>query len=100
LRQAILDANATPDTNEIDFAISGGGHQTVRPITGLPYVTRPVTIDGTTQPGFAGSPLIELSGVNTELEASGLVLRTDNSTIKGLVINSFRFNPDYGINFT
>jgi hypothetical protein len=70
---------------------------TIRPIRGLPTVTRPVTIDGTTQPGFAGSPLIELSGVNADVEVPGLYLRTNNSTIKGLVINGFRFNPDYGI---
>jgi titin len=69
---------------------------TIRPIAGLPQISCPVTIDGTTQPGFAGSPLIELSGVDADLEASGLVLQTDNSTIKGLVINGFRFNPDYG----
>jgi hypothetical protein len=99
LRQAILDANATPGTNEIDFAIGGGGPQPIRPTSGLPTITRPVTIDGTTQPGFAGSPLIELSGVNTE-EVSGLNLRTNNCTIQGLVINGFRFNPDYGIDFT
>jgi hypothetical protein len=59
LRQAILDANATPGTNEIDFAIGGGGHQTIGPTSALPEVTRPVVIDGTTQPGFAGSPLIK-----------------------------------------
>src|SRR5262249_55444478 len=54
LRQAILDANATPGANEIDFAIGKGGAQTIRPATALPAVTNPVVIDGTTQPGFAG----------------------------------------------
>src|SRR5262245_40936599 len=50
LRQAILDANATPGANEIDFAIGGGGAQTIRPSTALPEVTHPAVIDGTTQP--------------------------------------------------
>jgi hypothetical protein len=56
LRQAILDANATPGTNEIDFNIGGGGAQTIHPTGVLPSVTRPVVIDGASQPGFAGSP--------------------------------------------
>jgi hypothetical protein len=103
LRQAILDANATPGTNEIDFAIAGDGVHTIRPIAGLPRITRSVTIDGTTQPGFAGSPLIEINGANLseyELGESGLVVHADNCTLKGLVINGYRYDPNYGIEFT
>jgi len=47
--------------DEILFSI-GSGVQTIRPITALPTLTDPVVIDGTSQPGFAGTPLIELSG--------------------------------------
>jgi hypothetical protein len=95
LRQAILDANATPGTNEIDFAVGGGGVQTIRPSTALPAVTNPVVLDGTTQPGFAGAPLIELDGADVTPGASGLEVRTDGSTIKGLAITDFLINdPD------
>jgi parallel beta-helix repeat protein len=95
LRQAILDANATPGTNEIDFAIGDGGAQTIRPRTALPAVTNPVVLDGTTQPGFAGAPLIELDGADVTPGASGLEVRTDGSTIKGLAITDFLINdPD------
>jgi hypothetical protein len=92
LRQAILDANATPGTNEIDFAIGDGGAQTIRPSTALPAVTNPVVLDGTTQPGFAGAPLIELDGADVTPGASGLEVRTDGSTIKGLAITDFLIN--------
>jgi hypothetical protein len=71
-RQAILDANATPGTNEIDFAIGDGGAQTIRPTSALPEVTHSVVIDGTTQPGFAGSPLIDLDGANVAPGTAGL----------------------------
>ncbi len=60
LRQAILDANNLPGLAvTIDFAIPGTGVQTIEPITPLPSITASVLIDGTTQPGFAGTPLIE-----------------------------------------
>jgi titin len=95
LRQAILDANATPGSNEIDFAIGGGGAQTIRPNIALPEVTNTVVIDGTTQPGFAGSPLIDLDGANViPPGTSGLVVRADNSTVKGLAITGWLPDPD------
>jgi hypothetical protein len=94
LRQAILDANATPGSNEIDFAIGDGGAQTIRPSTALPAVTNTVVIDGTTQPGFAGSPLIDLDGAAVTPGASGLVIRADNSTVKGLAITGFRIENE------
>src|SRR5438477_12931287 len=55
LRQALLDANAAPGADLITFNI-GNGHQTITPASALPDVTDPVTIDGATQPGFAGNP--------------------------------------------
>ena len=59
LRQAILDSNtATGGTNTIDFAIPGRGVQTIAPLSPLPAITNPVLIDGTSQPGYAGTPLI------------------------------------------
>ena len=61
LRQAILDSNAaTAATNTIDFAIPGTGVQTIEPASSLPAITQAVLIDGESQPGYAGTPLIEL----------------------------------------
>ena len=44
----------------IDFAIPGAGVQTIAPVSPLPAITDPVLIDGTTQPGYAGTPLIAI----------------------------------------
>jgi hypothetical protein len=92
LRQAILDANANPGADLIAFNIGGGGAQTISPLTPLPTVTSPVTIDGTTQPGFSGAPIIVLSGTNAGLGADvdGLKITAGSSVIRGLVINRFR----------
>jgi hypothetical protein len=89
LRQAILDANAASGTNSIAFDIDGPGTHTIQPGSALPNITAPVVIDGTTQPGFEGSPLIELNGSTAGSTANGLFIRAGNSTVKGLIINGF-----------
>jgi len=55
LRQAILDANADPYDDSIVFNIGGGGVQIIQPNSYLPEITKPVVIDGTTQPGYVGA---------------------------------------------
>ena len=89
LRQAILDANAQPGKDAITFDIGGGGVQSIQPLTQLPTITDPVFIDGTTQPGFVDSPIIELHGDYPTDSFDGLVVYAGASTIRGLVINRF-----------
>jgi parallel beta-helix repeat protein len=87
-RQAILDANNAIGADVIEFNIGGGGAQSIAPASELPYITDAVTIDGWSQPGFAGVPLIELSGGGGW--GSGLTITGSNVTVRGLVINNFR----------
>jgi hypothetical protein len=93
LRQAIVEANSHPGLDRITFAIPGPGVHTIQPLTTLPAVTDPVIIDGTRQPGYAGTPLIELDGSQCEGD-DGLTLLGAGSTVRGLVINDF---PEFGI---
>ena len=90
LREAITAANASSAATPVDihFAI-GSGPQTIAPSAALPTITRPVVLDGTTQPGFAGTPVIELSGSGAGSDVDGLVITAGNSTIRGLVVNRF-----------
>ena len=46
LRQAILDANASPGADTIAFNIVGSGVHTIVPATPLTPITEAVTIDG------------------------------------------------------
>ena len=87
LRQALLDANAAPDADTIEFNIGAGGPKTILPATALPDVLNPVTIDGTTQPLFSDSPLIEIEGS----VAGGLVIRADDTTIQALTISNVAY---------
>ena len=88
LRQAILDANSTAGLDTITFGI-GSGTQTISPLTALPTITDPVIIDGTTQPGFSGSPIIFLNGSNISGTAQGLWITAGGSTVKGIAIGNF-----------
>jgi titin len=89
LRQAILNVDNGSGGDTIAFKIGRGGVQTIQLLSSLPAITQSVTIDGTTQPGYSGKPLIELDGANAGSSANGLTINAGNSTVKGLVINRF-----------
>jgi hypothetical protein len=54
LRQAILDAEAAPGADTIQFNIPGPGVHTIFLTTWLPKAFGPSTVDGYTQPGSDG----------------------------------------------
>ena len=90
LRQAIESANASVGTDLITFAIPGVGVvHTINLQSPLPTITETVTIDGTSQTGFSGSPLIELNGFNAGPTANGLIIDGNSTTVQALVINRF-----------
>lgn len=88
LRQAILDANANPGSDLITFNI-GTGLKTITPASKLPAITDPVIVDGATQPGFTGTPLIEINASNTGF-STVLTISAGNTTVRSLIINHFQ----------
>jgi CSLREA domain-containing protein len=98
LREAINEANAFPGKDTIHFDIPGGGVKTIKPDSKLPRITDEVTIDGYTQPGASANTKakgtnavlkIELNGENAGPFSRGFEIESDNSVVKGLVINRF-----------
>jgi len=88
-RQAIADANSNSGTDTIAFNI-GSGLVTISPTSALPNITGTIIIDGTTQPGFASAPIVQLSGGSAgNTEGLHLTSGASGSTIKGLIINGF-----------
>ncbi|HSL29811.1 MAG TPA: choice-of-anchor Q domain-containing protein, partial [Anaerolineales bacterium] len=98
LRQAILDANAVPNSangpDEIHFNIPSEGISTIAPASALPAITEPVIVDGYTQPGASPNSQavgnnafirVELSGENC-VGCQGLVITGGGSTVRGLAI--------------
>ena len=96
LRQAITDANADNlSPRIIAFNIPGPGPQTITLASALPEITRTTTVDGTTQPGYAGVPLIVING--NSLDADGLVVNafpegSAGPVLKALCIVNFGAN--------
>jgi CSLREA domain-containing protein len=88
LRDALIASNSYPGTDTIAFNIPGRGPHTIQPRWGLPEVFDPVVVDGTTEPNFAGTPIVELDGSQAG-EVNGLLIFAGNSTVRGLVVNRF-----------
>lgn len=92
LRQAILDANATPGTETIAFNIPGNPPHSIRPPKALPSISAPLFIDGTTQPGFVDRAIIELdgsTGASTTKASVGIRIYAGSSLVRGLAISRF-----------
>jgi hypothetical protein len=74
-----------PVVQTIDVGATGNGP--------LPTITRPVTINGITEPGhapgFTFSPLIELNGASAGAGANGLWITAGSSSVFELAINRF-----------
>jgi S-layer homology domain/IPT/TIG domain len=82
--QAITNANTNPGLDTIEFDIPGTPPFGVSIFMGIPSITDAVLIDGTTQPGYAGTPLFLIrSGLG---QGPGLILTATagGSTIRGL----------------
>jgi uncharacterized repeat protein (TIGR01451 family) len=88
-RQAIQNVNSGSSPGAIIFNISGPAPYSISLQSPLPAITNRVTIDGTSQPGFAGSPLVELDGASLGSGADGLYITAGASTVRGLAIHGF-----------
>jgi CSLREA domain-containing protein len=105
LRAAIEEANKFAGADTIAFNIPGAGVKTISPNSALPAITKPVTINGYSQPGSSpninvqgainASLKIQLDGTNAGSSNNGLMIigdKASNTVIKGLVINRFGNN--------
>lgn len=78
---------ASPTIDRIEFNISGPGIPTIAPTSALPALVEEVAVDGSTQ--AAGFVEIDGTGAGTGI---ALDVDTDDSEIRGLVINGFSTN--------
>lgn len=97
LADAIAQANASPGNDILTFNISGPGPHTIQlpgPAVGtsaFPAITEAVTIDGTTQPGYAGGvPDIQIVEANEPSSRSAFRVETGASiSVNGLSFVGF-----------
>ena len=95
LRQAILDANASPGLDTVQFNIAGSGIHTIVPLSTM-AITDAVVIDGFTQTGSSPNTLLVGNDAvyTVEIDGSGIPftndlirLLTSGATLRGLLIN-------------
>lgn len=90
LRSAITNANFYSGPDTITFNIPGAGVHTINVGSALPTLTDRVIIDASTQPGYAGQPVVELNGAGAGACAGlRLAAGASGSTVRGLAINRF-----------
>jgi hypothetical protein len=89
LRQAILEANASPGADVISVLMLPPGSKTINLLSPLPPITDPVTLDGINQAGFLASGKLELNGASAGVLASGLVVAANDTVIQNVVANRF-----------
>ena len=87
LREVITKVNASSGGSFISFQIPAAGPVTIFLQNDLPTITQQVTIDGSTQSGYSGVPLIELSGAGGQLV--GLWLTQPGCVIRALSFTHF-----------
>ncbi len=92
LRWALQAANTNPGVDTIAFNLSVP--YIIQPTGQLPVIAQSVILDGTTQSGYAGIPLVTLNGASNL--AYGLVATNLNNVIRGLKVTRF---TEAGIQF-
>ena len=95
LRAALVETNATPALGQIDFDIptADTGHNagvwTITAISSLPTAANSLLVNGVSQPGYLGTPIIALDGNVTGASTDGLTFNGANSGLSAFSIINF-----------
>jgi hypothetical protein len=93
LDEAITDANASGVASQIDFNIGSGGAQTIMIQSLLPALGNSITIDGSTEPGFTGAPLVTIYDLDPQHILPGLSVAGNGDTVRALHFAGFTALP-------
>jgi hypothetical protein len=87
LRYCINQANASAGPHVINFSVAG---TITVSSSSLPSLNKAITIDGSTAPGYAGTPVVLLQGGNNS--GNGITIAAADCAIFGLQIAGFPYN--------
>ncbi len=90
LRAAIEEANASGGADVIEFSV-GSGQITISPGSFYDDISEQITIDGTSQPGYSGSPIVKIDGTSAGDNACAFTADINGSdhVFNGLVLVNF-----------
>jgi hypothetical protein len=88
LRDLINDLNGDGFGGTITFRIPGSGPFVIHVASPLPAINVPVVIDGASQPGFSGTPIVVINGAGLSA-GDGLTIAGGNTTVRDLAIDGF-----------
>ena len=88
LRDAISQANGSAGADVIEFNIPGAGVHTITLASALPVISEELFIDGSTEPGYAGQPLIEVNGNGVIANILHIGATAPNTHISALIVNN------------
>jgi hypothetical protein len=87
LIRAILDARDNPGRDSIRFNITEGAPPyIIDPFGSMPPNSEPVEIQGNTQPGYEGKPIVYIDGTNNLSSEAPIILNGGDSTLFGIGI--------------
>ena len=89
LRSAITNANANFATAPHRILFNLPTNSTTIFLSNTVTIAVPMLIDGSSQPNYAGAPIVELNGTRASSANSGLTLNSSNTIVRALVINRF-----------
>ena len=92
LRWAFINVNTSPAAPHI-VAFNLASPFTIAPTGTLPALVQPVRVDGSTQPGYTGAPIVRIVGSNTAIGVCGIELDADGSMVRGLRVEQFLALP-------
>ena len=88
LRSRIVEANTSPSAPHV-ISFNVPAPYTISITSAFVAVTNNTRIDGSTQPGFAGAPIVRLVAANGAGTFSGLILSGPGSSVRAMHIANF-----------
>lgn len=89
LRDAIQQANGSSGSDSISFNIPGPGPHTILLSSPLPVISETLDLDASTEPDFAGTPIVVINGTGAGTAHGIDTFGTTSTKIRGFVVRNF-----------
>jgi len=85
----LADGTGRPGLKAGYPSMFASGIATIGPASALPDITSPAILDAATQPGYVGTPMLEINGNGAGAGSNGFRITAGGSSLRGFIINRF-----------